>query len=236
MKTKILVIKIDKKVTVIKRVNKYVVLVKFDDGQEELVHLHDPGRLLDIVYEKNQLLLQYKGTSKTRKTAYDIIAGKSNDSWVLIHSSYPNYIVEELLKKHSSLLFDKELLSVKREVKNGDSRFDFLVEDNLGEMWIEVKGCTFMDEKRVAKFPDAPTLRGQKHIKHLTEMVENGTRCAIIFVITQSTAQKFEAYKEIDPVLAERLKQAKEIGVKIFPIVFSFVDGEVCFERVLEFF
>jgi len=234
MKTEILNIKIDREAKIIKRINKYVVSVELDNGNVEEVHLHDPGRLLDIVYSGNRVLLQYKGDNLKRKTAYDIIAGWSNNSWVIIHSIYPNYIVEELLKNHSELIFSQKLESVRREVKNGNSRFDFLVEDELGEIWIEVKGSTYIKDE-ISKFPDAPTLRGQKHISHLTELVEHGKRCVVIFVITQSTATKFEAYRDIDPKLADLLQKAKQVGVEIKPIVFSFADEIVSFERELKF-
>ena len=234
MSTKILDIPIDKEATIVKRVNKYVVLVRFDDGKEESVHLHDPGRLIGIVYPENRVLLQYKGDNPKRKTAWTIIAARNNGSWVIINSSYPNYITEEVLKNHSALLFNKPLQSVRREVKHGDSRFDFLVEDENGEMWIEVKGSTHISEG-VSKFPDAPTLRGQKHISHLTDLVESGERCTVIFVITQATATKFEGYEDIDPKFCELLAKAKKVGVKIIPTVYSFSNGEVFFEKILEF-
>ena len=96
----------------------------------------------------------------------------------------------------------------------GNSRFDFYIEDSGRRAFLEVKGVT-LEENRVAMFPDAPTLRGVKHINELIKAKSEGYDAYIFFVIQMTGITAFTPNSETHPEFSQALKQADENGVNI---------------------
>lgn len=126
-------------------------------------------------------------------------------------SQVPNDVVEEWLKKNE--LFSENAV-IKREVKFGNSRFDFYVEDGERKAFIEVKGVT-LENDGVVSFPDAPTERGVKHINELIACSEQGFEAYIIFVVQMKGVNRFEPNAEHHKEFADTLNYAREKGVKV---------------------
>ncbi len=150
-----------------------------------------------------------------RKTKYDLIAvEKVTDRGVLLvnmDSQVPNDVVCEWL--HKNQLFSKRAI-IKREVKFGNSRFDFYVEDGERKAFVEVKGVT-LENEGVVSFPDAPTERGVKHLNELAYCLENGFEAVVIFVVQMKGVYKFEPNSERHKEFADTLNKVKEKGVKV---------------------
>jgi sugar fermentation stimulation protein A len=79
---------------------------------------------------------------------------------------------------------------VKKEVKKGCCRFDFLLQKGSLEIFLEVKSCTLFTDK-VAMFPDAPTSRGRRHVDELARISNNKTKGAILFLINSFETEVF---------------------------------------------
>lgn len=99
----------------------------------------------------------------------------------------------------------------------GKSRFDFYIEDGERKAFLEVKGCT-LEKDGVAMFPDAPTERGVKHIKELSECVKNGYEAYILFVIQMKGVQKFHPNDYTHIEFGEALRKAVENGVRVIAV------------------
>ena len=112
----------------------------------------------------------------------------------------------------------KELIGYKeykREVKYGNSRFDFKTWNNEDDYcFVEVKGVT-LEEDGWGYFPDAPTERGAKHINELIEVVGEGSRGVILFLIQHPSINGFTPNWRTDPKFSQTLKTAAEVGVDI---------------------
>ena len=130
---------------------------------------------------------------------------------VNMDSQVPNDIVAEWLKKNE--LFSENAV-IKREVKFGNSRFDFYVEDEERKAFIEVKGVT-LENDRVVSFPAAPTERGVKHINELISCLDNGFEAYIIFVVQMKGVNRFEPNAEHHKEFADTLNYAREKGVNV---------------------
>ena len=101
-----------------------------------------------------------EGTGQGRKTAYDLIGVyRDNRKLFNIDSQAPNAAASEWLAGQGLDL-------VRREYTFGDSRFDFYLEKGETRYLMEIKGCTLV-KGNVGYFPDAPTLRGVKHLRDL---------------------------------------------------------------------
>ncbi len=130
---------------------------------------------------------------------------------VNMDSQVPNDVVGEWLRKGE--LFSKTA-NVKREVKFGNSRFDFYVKDGDRKSFIEVKGVT-LENDGVVSFPDAPTERGVKHIRELISCLEQGYEAYIIFVVQMKGVNRFEPNEEHHKEFADTLNSARKMGVKV---------------------
>jgi sugar fermentation stimulation protein A len=226
---KVLQIHTDTEGTLIERPNRFLAIVEIEeDGikRQEKAHVHDPGRLIDVLYPGNKLLLR-KADNPNRKTGWDVIAGRIGDEWVLINSAFHRRISQWVLENG---IID-ELKNVDRiipEQKFGDSRLDFLLEKNGTRIWVEVKGCT-LAEGNVAVFPDAPTTRGKRHLEELIRAVDEGNKAAIIILVLRSEAECFTPNWDIDPAFSETMIRATERCVMVFPLKFVFENNSICY-------
>jgi sugar fermentation stimulation protein A len=217
----------------IERPNRFLAIVEIDENgvrKQEKVHVHDPGRLIDILYPGNSVLLR-KATNPKRKTAWDMIAGKSGDNWILINSAFHRQISTWVLE-NDIVDFLSGSDSILPEKKYGDSRLDYLLLKDNKKTWIEVKGCT-LAEGKISSFPDAPTTRGKRHLEELIKAKNEGHDAAVLILAFRPEAECFTANGKIDPAFAETFNRALETGVKVFPLLFSFKDGTICYHSQL---
>ena len=197
----------------IERPNRFIAKVLIY-GKIETVHVKNTGRCKELLVPDAKVYL-YVSDNPNRKTKYDLIAvEKVTDRGTLLvnmDSQVPNDVVAEWL--HKNQIFSENSV-IKREVKFGNSRFDFYVEDGERKAFIEVKGVT-LENNGVVSFPDAPTERGVKHINELISCLEKGFEAYIIFVVQMKGVHKFEPNAEHHKEFADTLNYAREKGVKV---------------------
>lgn len=202
----------------IDRPNRYLANVMID-GVVVSVHVHDPGRLKELLYPLNKCLVKYVPGDK-RKTQWDMIAAQKADDYVLVHSGYHRYIAEAILKDPILNPFGI-FKTMRAEAKYGQSRIDFLAQVESDQhtsetIWVEVKGCS-LSEEGVAKFPDAPTVRGTRHLEELMHIKASGDRAGVLLLVL-SDAQLFVPKRDTDPKFYEAFYRALEKGVEIYPV------------------
>lgn len=203
----------------IERPNRFIVIFEIENGSTEIAHLRDPGRLKELLIPGVKLLIRKTLPNPKRKTKYDVIAVFNQNIWVLINSGFHSDIADELIK--SGLIREISEYSIqKREYTYGKSRIDFILtkQDKI-KMLLEVKGCTLVEDG-IAKFPDAPTLRGKKHLEELTHSLDHGFNAVVLFLIIKDDVLEFTPNKAMDPDFSETLIEAYEKGVLI--IAYSF--------------
>lgn len=197
----------------IERPNRFIAKVLVE-GRTETVHVKNTGRCKELLVPNAKVYL-FVSDNPNRKTKYDLIAvEKVTDRGTLLvnmDSQVPNDVVAEWLKKNE--LFSENAV-IRREVKFGNSRFDFYVEDRERMAFIEVKGVT-LENDGVVSFPDAPTERGVKHINELISCLEKGFEAYIIFVVQMKGVLKFEPNAEHHKEFADTLNYAREKGVNV---------------------
>lgn len=197
--------------TFISRPNRFIAQVLLPQGTVETCHVKNTGRCKEILIPGTKVILD-KAQNPNRKTAYDLIAAYKNKLLINIDSQAPNKAFDEWVQQ--GLLF-KNIQQIKREVTYRHSRFDFWMKDHQGkEHFIEVKGVTLEDDGRVL-FPDAPTLRGVKHIEELMEAKKEGFGAHVFFVIQLKGATTFSPNNLTHSAFGDALRQAKNQGVRI---------------------
>jgi sugar fermentation stimulation protein A len=131
---------------------------------------------------------------------------------VSVDSTLPNRLAAGLLTE-GKVRGVRAGWKIRREVIRGRSRFDFLALSPDGcETLIEVKSVTLV-ENGCARFPDAPTARGRRHVRELAEIVRNGGRAMVLFIVQRDDARSITPNRETDPEFAEALAAARSAGV-----------------------
>jgi sugar fermentation stimulation protein A len=224
-------IQIDEEGTFLERPNRFIAHVRLDSGSEEIVHVHDSGRIKELLYEGNRVKLR-KATNPNRKTKWDMISGRADDGEdILINSSFHRYVGENLLNDPEISPFGK-IENIRAEVKYGKSRLDFLIEKDGEKIWVETKGVS-LAENKVAMFPDAPSERAVKHLQELIELKENGDRAAVVLLIFRDS-NIFRPRYETDPKFNEYFYRAIEKGVEVYPIQLSLDDGVINYRGTVD--
>jgi sugar fermentation stimulation protein A len=187
------------------------------DGKVEEVFIPNPGRMYELMIPGKEVFLREKRGSH-RKTDYDMIGLEYKGVLVSIDSNLPNRFIKRLLISRE-LSFFKDYDTVIPEPRAFEGRFDFKLTGSKGDSFIEVKSCTLVEGER-AIFPDAPTTRGARHLRHLAEAVreEHVKRAAVIFVIQRSDAKVFSPNDETDSNFGDALRFAHSNGVEIYPL------------------
>ena len=107
------------------------------------------------------------------------------------------------------------LTGIRPESTWEDSRFDFLLEGGQGPCFVEVKGVT-LEEGGEARFPDAPTERGVKHLRGLQRAAAQGWRAAVFFVIQMKGVTHFRPNDATHPAFGAALREAASHGVEVY--------------------
>lgn len=225
---KLIDISFDDKGVFIERVNRFLGKVRLPDEGSVPVHVRDPGRLEEILYEGNEVLLKTVDDEK-RKTDYDLIAGKVDEDWILVNSGYHREIAETILEDEEIDPFE-DIISYEAEQTLGESRMDFLVESGEGEIWMEVKGCTLAREG-TALFPDAPTKRGRRHVDELNDVLEKGGSAALMVLVFRPDAECFAPNEDTDPRFTASFWRAVGNGLDVHPMVLEYLDGKLYYKK-----
>lgn len=193
----------------LERPNRFVAYVE-RAGRREICHVKNTGRCRELLVPGAELYVQ-RSDNPARKTALDLIAVKKGSQWVNMDSQAPNKAAAEWLRQGG--LGCREI-TIRPEYKYGDSRFDFFLEADGRKAFMEVKGVT-LEEDGIARFPDAPTERGVKHIRELIRCLDAGYEAYVFFVIQMKGVRAFEPNDRTHPAFGEALREAAKKGVQI---------------------
>ena len=200
--------------TLIRRYKRFLADVQLENGETVTAHCPNSGSMTACCQPGRPVYLSCHDNPK-RKLKYTWELIDMPASLVGVNTQVPNR-----LTAHAIASGDVPELSgyetVRREVKAGKhSRIDIRLESPGRRFcYVEVKNCTLVTDQ-VATFPDAVTVRGQKHLMELQDLVADGCRCAMFFLIQRMDAQSFAPADHIDPEYGKKLRQASQNGVEI---------------------
>ncbi len=215
-------------VTFQERPNRFIAICTKDDGEEITTHVKNTGRGIELFIQGAKVAVNFQD-KPTRKTKYDLVAVKKNQAWFNIDSQLPNRLVEEGLQQNliKFAILKGNVTHIRREFTYKDSRIDFLIETDLGEkLLVEVKGMT-LEHNLIGSFPDAPTLRGLKHVETLIDAKEDGYLRAVLFVVQFETIQVATINKEMQPELQVAIERGIADGLEVLAYNCSVTPSDV---------
>lgn len=196
------------------RPNRFVSEIKYND-EIKLAHIHDPGRLTELLIKNTEVLF----TDSKGKLEYYVKAVKTTEEWVLIDTSLHSKIAMEIFNHIPEL---SNATNIKKEVKLGNSRIDFVVDG----IPLEVKGVTLV-KGDLALFPDAPTERGTRHVQEIID--NNGMLLFLVF----RKASKFKPNFDTDPKFSSKLSEARKKKIKINVVQLSFDGKKIYYNGII---
>lgn len=188
------------------RPNRFIALVEIC-GKQEICHVKNTGRCKELLIVGAEVWCQVAQNPK-RKTKYDLIAVRKGQRLINMDSQAPNTVAKQWLLDGGL----GPITDLRSEVTYGDSRFDFAFCRKDKQCYLEVKGVT-LEKDGVCAFPDAPTLRGTKHLRGLQNAVDAGCEGYVLFVIQMQDVSYLHPNDAADPVFAEALREAVAHGV-----------------------
>ena len=220
----------------VRRLNRFAAEVELG-GRNQVVHVPNTGRMGQLLTPGSRVILADRG-SPSRSTTHDLILVDINDpdadadpSWVLIDSRTPMDVFFRALRDARIPEFTGYDV-FEREKTRGGSRFDFrLSARSRRPCWVELKSVTFAAPSpwgREARFPDAPTARGVRHLEHLIDAVAGGHRCAVVLAVCRPDAGIAACNEEVDPLFSETLWKAACAGVEVYAYRFLSDPAEGC--------
>lgn len=200
----------------IKRYKRFLTDIRLDSGEEVTIHCPNTGSMKNCLFVGEKVWFSVSDNPKRKYSRTWELAQSADGHMIGINTGRANALAEEAI--NNGVITELQgYQSLRREVKYGseNSRIDILLEDkDKPSCYIEVKSCTLLEEGQ-GYFPDAVTTRGQKHLRELMEMIEQGQRAVLLFVVQHSGIKSVQAAAHIDADYAKLLVEAHHKGVEI---------------------
>ena len=211
----------------LRRDNRFRVTVEVE-GRPESAHLPNSGRLAELLVPGRRCYLS-TSHDPTRKTHLDLRMVAYGDVLVSVDARLPNSLFAEALRAGRLDPF-RHYEGIRREVRVGESRLDFRLNQRDDVCWVEVKSVTLV-EGGTARFPDAPTARGVRHLRELIGAISRGERAAVVFVIQRSDGLVFAPQDRVGVVFGRELRKAVDAGVGAYAWSCDVSERSICITR-----
>lgn len=208
----------------LRRYKRFLADVELPDGRTITVHCPNPGSMLGTRAPGSPVRCSVHDDPR-RKLRHTLEMIRVGRVWVGLHAARANDVARAVLEA-GALAPLADYARIEREVASPDgSRFDFRLSDPVADRsgaatpscttcWVEVKSVTLCEGRR-ARFPDAVTDRGRRHLEHLAARVEAGERAALVFVVQRADAESVAPADDIDPAYGRALREAAAAGVEL---------------------
>jgi len=209
------------------REKRFLVHVRLEDGREVVVHTNNTGSMRGCLFPAAPVWLS-PARNPARKLAWTLEQVETPAGVLVgVNTALANVLVREALEGGLVPgLDDWDRIRPEVRYPAGAGRADFLLSGPAGPTWVEVKNVSWAEDGR-ARFPDAPTARGRRHLVALMDRVAAGDRAALVFCVQRGDADAVEAAADVDPEYARLLGAARAAGVIVRGLVNRITRGGV---------
>ena len=217
----------------IKRYKRFLADVILDNGEEITAHVPNSGAMTSCIEENCDVWLTFHDNPK-RKLKYTLELTKMGENLICTNTGVANKIAIEAIE-NGTIKELQDYSSLKPEQKYGqNSRIDILLENENQKCYVEVKSVSLKIDDYLA-FPDAVTSRGTKHLKELEEMVKQGHRALMLYVIQRTDDLPFKLACQIDKKYCEAFDEVTKNGVEVLVYQSSINYEEIFISNKKEF-
>lgn len=217
----------------LKRYKRFFADVHYN-GEIVVAHVPNTGSLKSANHPGQDCLIS-PSENPERKLKFTLeMIQHPNGSWVGVNTATPNKIVKEAAQEKFFPHWEK-FANVQSEVKiNAATRLDLMLfnEGEASKHYIEVKNVTLMEDG-IAKFPDAVTERGQKHLRELMLLMDEGHSVELVFTVQRNDVKAFAPADDIDPAYGVLLREAHQKGMIITAVVVDLSPIEAKLSKII---
>ncbi len=220
---------------ILKRYKRFLADIELEENGEIITaHTANTGSMKTCWEPGWPVLLSFHDNPK-RKLKYSLEMTHNGRTWIGVNTALPNKLAIEAIEKE----LIPELAgytTIKAEAKIGKSRIDILLKaDNRPDCYVEVKNVTLGYDNAEAQFPDGVSARGQKHLQELMDIVADGKRGCMLYIVQRKDVNRFAPAKDIDPEYARLLQEAHTKGVEVLVYQCDMAPEGIIVERSLPF-
>ena len=209
------------------RPNRFIAHVEID-GNTEVCHVKNTGRCRELLPTGAKVWCEVSN-NPARKTKFDLITVQKGERLINMDSQAPNIAAKEWLLAGGL----GKIENLKSETTQGESRFDFSFTKDGRPCFLEVKGVT-LENDGICAFPDAPTQRGAKHLRGLSQLAKEGYGAYVLFVIQMTDVKYLHPNDATDPNFGAALRQASADGVQILAVDCRVTEDSMDIENKVE--
>lgn len=190
-----------------------------EDGREVTAHAPNSGAMLGLKEPGLRIWLEPNDDPKKKLKFGWRLAELGNGHFAGIDTSVPNRVVGEALRA-GSIDGLEQYSTIRPEVPYGTrSRVDFLLSaPGLPDAYVEVKNVHLRRDSDLAEFPDCVTERGAKHLRELSEMVEQGHRAVMLYLVQRTDCTRVSLAEDLDPGYVAAFRDARAAGVDVIAL------------------
>lgn len=203
--------------SLVRRYKRFLTDVRLPSGEDVTIHCPNTGSMKGCLFPGGKVWFSESSNLKRKYPYTWEIAESDSGDFILINTALPNKLVREAIE--AGVL--SELLGYEKiqpEVRYGDekSRIDlFLSEGSRPDCYVEVKNVTLLESDAQGYFPDAVSLRGQKHLRELERVAVSGLRAVLVFCVSHTGIKSVSPAEHIDPAYARTLREVVANGVEV---------------------
>jgi sugar fermentation stimulation protein A len=216
------------------RYKRFFADIETDAGEKLTVHCPNPGSMLGCAIPGSAVRCSTSDNPK-RKLRHTLEMIRVGRIWVGLYAARANQLAR-LALEHGAIPGLEAYREVRSEVAvHGGSRLDFRLDRHASDhrpLYVEVKSVTLAEGRR-ARFPDAVTTRGRRHLETLAELHRDGARAALLYVVQRGDCDTVEPADDIDPEYGAALRSAAEAGVELFAVRARVLANQIRLEESL---
>lgn len=213
----------------LRRYKRFLADIQLADGTQITIHCPNTGAMTGCANVGDTVWFSTSNNPKRKYAHTWELTETQSGYFICVNTNRANQLVQEALQ-NKAIIELADYVEILPEQKYGEenSRIDFLLKnERLPDCFVEVKSTTLLTENGVGMFPDAKTERGQKHLRELIAMKEQGKRAVIFFAILHTGIEHFEVARQIDPNYADLLEKATACGVEVLCYKATFQQSSV---------
>lgn len=225
------------KAILLRRYKRFLADVQLADGKEITLHCANTGAMTGCAIPGDTVWFSTSSNPKRKYPNSWELTQTQSDDLICVNTAKGNPLVIEAINKG----FISELSgysSLRTEVPYGTekSRIDILLQGvGRRDCYVEVKNVTLMEENAQGFFPDTVTTRGQKHLRELSRVAQEGKRAVLLFAVLHSGIKRVSPAKHIDEVYTEFLINSCNLGVEVFCYQATLSPIQICIKSKLPF-
>ncbi|KXF80111.1 DNA/RNA nuclease SfsA [Enterovibrio coralii] len=201
----------------IKRYKRFLADIQCNDSEERTIHCANTGAMTGCATPGDTVWFSTSDNAKRKYPHSWELTQTQAGHFICVNTVQANRLVIEAINE-GVIAELADYASLRAEVPYGEekSRIDILLQSpDKADCYIEVKSVTLLGENGQGFFPDAVTTRGQKHLRELGTLAQQGKRAVLLFAVLHSGIEIVSAAKHIDAVYNQLLIEAESLGVEV---------------------